>query len=1082
MLLTRIVAASLLGAAVAPAADAAPSEEVLVESKSTRAPKPSLKINLPDVNIDTTMFTFPSGLRVMFQHDASQPVAAITSVTDHGASSDPEAKEGIAHLVEHLWFRSEHGELPKTWDLLESEMGCSLNAFTQYDITAYMTVCPSSQLAPMLQLESLRVTDTIAKVTQEMVTTEIEVVRNEIRMRSENFNMPFFTLLESMHGHIYPAGHPYSRAMAGDHESIRNIVLEDIQTFTDAYYRPDTTTMMIVGDLSGWLSFTGESTVEMGSLLDLVGRTFDPKLLDPNMEDGDWARIPITGLANPDETIRDDWWEIPLDPATRGAEADKRAPLNYLTPLPQRVAEFAGLMPADPATKEMGEYEAPVETPTVIVAWTLPPAYQGQDTAYNIAANFLSNAMGQGLTEGRDSKGNTLWKYPGINEFAGCSTFGNKRVTTAFCVMEVTKKADPEYLSKKMLDQLARLHDNAADGDPMTQQFYRNMFTEARNDMLARTLRSADLFSAVGAGRATETAQFAHFTGDPRFFKITMQNTQTVTQEAVMAVARKWFTRERSTSLFVTPMDREDVSELSGDTVGAGGHARGGIDGAVLKPSIPIELLTPAFIRSQFQPPRLDNILDVTLGNGLRVVALPHSESAIVDATIIVKGGSATDMDGLDLLTELSMERDREDALQIAGQWSGGNGDKNGYLGLEGSAGNLDGILWMLRSAIDSQDLDLGGRKAWAKRRKKGMISSLGDQEWHVSSMRRTHLNPDHATLGTLKYEDYDSLAKLPASEVQAYHDSKWQPANATLVVVGNTDTELVKVLAETYFGGWKPTAAAVPFDRSEVPPPNEAASQVIYVLDDEGKTQTDVTLACPLANASSTPSADHQLLGDVASTSLFAKLREEAGVVYSPHASVRTNAAGGATMIMSAQIQNDSATFGLQTYLQFLEQAAAGKIDPGDLALKKLSRARRYVTQQQSVGQMASRINSVIANDQTWGSYKEYGDRLANVSPESLAAITKGCSAKAFVSMVGPVDVISAQLDEAGITYEVLDWEQRGRDLHAEYDPKGFAKAEKKRLKDEAKKAEEEAEEAEEADSDSDEDAPDDAAGDAAE
>ena len=61
-----------------------------------------------------------------------------------------------------------------------------------------------------------------------------------------------------------------------------------------------------------------------------------------------------------------------------------------------------------------------------------------------------------------------------------------------------------------------------------------------------------------------------------------------------MAVARKWFTRDRATALHVKPMDRDEVSELSGDTVGAGGHARGGgLDGAVLKPSIDIAMLTP---------------------------------------------------------------------------------------------------------------------------------------------------------------------------------------------------------------------------------------------------------------------------------------------------------------------------------------------------------------------------------------------------------------------------------------------------------------------------------------------------------
>ena len=107
-----------LAATTASAADADEenaSEEVVVTSPAGKAPRPNLGVKLPDFGLTTHDFRFPSGLRVMFQHDPSQPVVAITAVTDHGASSDPAGREGIAHLVEHLWFRSElpHPDQPE---------------------------------------------------------------------------------------------------------------------------------------------------------------------------------------------------------------------------------------------------------------------------------------------------------------------------------------------------------------------------------------------------------------------------------------------------------------------------------------------------------------------------------------------------------------------------------------------------------------------------------------------------------------------------------------------------------------------------------------------------------------------------------------------------------------------------------------------------------------------------------------------------------------------------------------------------------------------------------------------------------
>jgi predicted Zn-dependent peptidase len=72
---------------------------------------------------------FPSGLRILFQSERSQPIVAITSVIDSGGSNDQPGYEGIAHVIEHLNFRAKHGDLPKNWDTI-LELGGDLNAST----------------------------------------------------------------------------------------------------------------------------------------------------------------------------------------------------------------------------------------------------------------------------------------------------------------------------------------------------------------------------------------------------------------------------------------------------------------------------------------------------------------------------------------------------------------------------------------------------------------------------------------------------------------------------------------------------------------------------------------------------------------------------------------------------------------------------------------------------------------------------------------------------------------------------------------------------------------------------------------
>ena len=120
-----------------------------------RPEKPSLNLRLDDYSLSTLDYCFASGLRIMLQEDHSQPIVSITQVIDKGSDADPVGLEGMAHLIEHLWFRSIEGDQPKVWDMLD-EMGAVLNAFTSVDVTAYMTVVPSTALEEVLKLEARR--------------------------------------------------------------------------------------------------------------------------------------------------------------------------------------------------------------------------------------------------------------------------------------------------------------------------------------------------------------------------------------------------------------------------------------------------------------------------------------------------------------------------------------------------------------------------------------------------------------------------------------------------------------------------------------------------------------------------------------------------------------------------------------------------------------------------------------------------------------------------------------------------------------------------------------------------------------
>lgn len=74
---------------------------------------------LTDVQYELRSADLPSGTKFILEQDRSRPLAVVAAVVDVGGADNPLGQEGLAHLVEHLAFRSRlDGKHPYT-DLLE---------------------------------------------------------------------------------------------------------------------------------------------------------------------------------------------------------------------------------------------------------------------------------------------------------------------------------------------------------------------------------------------------------------------------------------------------------------------------------------------------------------------------------------------------------------------------------------------------------------------------------------------------------------------------------------------------------------------------------------------------------------------------------------------------------------------------------------------------------------------------------------------------------------------------------------------------------------------------------------------------
>jgi zinc protease len=1044
----------LVGLSATAFADDSGAEPVSMESnpstvtakvlKSDSPERPQMNINVPEYSLNSKDFNFPSGLRVIMQADRSQPVVGVTSYVDRGSSDDPEGKEGIAHFVEHLWFRSEHGDLPKVWNILD-DLGCMLNASTGSDWTNYMTVAPSSALPHLIKLEALRLTHPVRGVTQAMVDVERDVIRNELRMRKEN---GFMGAIEYIYPHLFPSGHAYGRSGIGSHESLDNIQLEDIQKFTVEHYKPELTTIVIVGDFDP----------ERAS--DLLFENLDPAVIHPKMTEEDVQRFVRADVEGEPDLDNPDHFQLwPIDPDTKEAMALGAPPI--------RVDRNEALKPPPPvADPGPATYDAPVEHPMVVVAWSVPGAYRGNDVIGNLAANTVGGYMSFFLRENRKELG--IRSQGG--SYAGCGYWNFEVDSMVFCLAELKSSSNAVNVGEKMLDQIVGVWssrmdivgmDAAAAAGYLEQQ--RRQLQQAKMSNLAGTLESIDTIAAL-SGRATQIAEHAHYTGSHTYHSDQMREVMGIDDEKVIDFAFEHLTRDRAAIVVLKPIPEEDIVLDSSESEY---HAAQSTDD-VLNSTVDPAIITPELVKSTIELPAIDKILEKTLDNGLRVVILDHGDSPIVTARLIYGGGTVTGEEpglqeyfsqNFSTSAQSDYNDQQVDPLQIAGRWGGASMDTHSAEDVTFSSGNVDGGLWLLRQTIERLKPDLAGKPMWLKDRFDYLQDDWGTQSWWLSKAQWETLNPGHPTRATRSWEELELMKDWGSSEVQDYLDSKYQPKNATLLVVGELDavggSEKALELVSKYFAGWqaKPGAGAPPV--TEVPGPNQPGAPRIIVLDDAKNTQTDITYICPISADYADNKSAQSVLGEVASERLWGILREQAGVTYGAGAGTFQSPGGSSFMYMSSLVQNGAAPFAIKTFQGVIEDLSAGGAAEEKVKQIKYNVAKKKVLGQQSVGQILGRLTSAVAlDDEDWSRFEREADNLANVTVEDITKALGQCKDHAVITVQGPEGYVDHALEKDGIEFEMFEWKEEGEELLKKYDLKAYEKGEKSKAKDAKKDA----------------------------
>ncbi len=245
-----------------------------------------------------TVKTLPNGLTIVLCRRPEAPVFSFFTMVDAGSAQDPLHETGLAHMMEHMAFKGtpdigtkdyaaekvalqkveqtysayeaervrrvgrdpqKLAELKKAWEdarkdadqyviknqfgeVVESHGGVGMNAFTDYDETAYMYSMPSNMIELWAALESDRF---LHPVMREFYK-ERDVVMEERRMRTDS--RPTGRLLEQFLGTAFMAN-PYHRPTIGYQSDLQTFSATDAARFFHDHYVPSNMVIGLVGDL-----------------------------------------------------------------------------------------------------------------------------------------------------------------------------------------------------------------------------------------------------------------------------------------------------------------------------------------------------------------------------------------------------------------------------------------------------------------------------------------------------------------------------------------------------------------------------------------------------------------------------------------------------------------------------------------------------------------------------------------------------------------------------------------------------------------------------------------------------------------
>ena len=195
------------------------------------------------MSLPTHRTVFPNGFTLLVREDRAAPVVAIVTHVKAGYFDEPDSEIGIAHVLEHMYFKGTPTRGPGEIATATKDVGGWLNAHTIYDATAYITVLPSDRWDRGLDIQFDAFANSL--IDADELRRELEVIIQEAARKEDT---PGAVTAETLYEVLHDS-HRMRRWRIGREAGLRTFTRDMVRGFYRNWYTPSNTILAVVGDV-----------------------------------------------------------------------------------------------------------------------------------------------------------------------------------------------------------------------------------------------------------------------------------------------------------------------------------------------------------------------------------------------------------------------------------------------------------------------------------------------------------------------------------------------------------------------------------------------------------------------------------------------------------------------------------------------------------------------------------------------------------------------------------------------------------------------------------------------------------------